>query len=346
MIKTILYTVTYNDAKYVKDWLRYYDDIDLFLIIDLNSTDNTIDLLSEDPRVFSLIPGFTSSITALDFALKKAKDMTNKYPEDQWLFLSFGIDEVPEENLIQKIKEKYQESPFYQLSVRNQYKNSVIRCCTAEGQSDWTYIKNSYTLKGLSAPVVQTNFNFTQRKIDIESEIKKKISDFISGGTLNSEEIPFILEVLNFCKNKNSSLLYDTLFPKIITLYDLEKSRAFGVKTIFRLWTVYLLLFSIRALFYPEKEYFCSSALYQEMRNLYNDFKDPCFLFKRIPYNLARVISLKQDFLEEEKRECLDLLVKARSITSNTSIPSFYTDLSDDNLEIQELEDFINKKVV
>ena len=343
MVKTILYTVTYNDAKYVKDWIKYYDDVDYFFIVDLGSTDNTIDLLSEDPRVISRIPGFSSSTPALDYALNEIGKIVERFSEDQWLLLSLGIDETPEENLIQKIKEKYQENPFYQLSLRNQYKNSVIRCCTIEGKSNWSYVKNSYTLKKGNISVLQTNLSFTQRESDIVTEVKKKAFDFLSEGDLSLEEIPFIQKTLLFCKNEKSYTLYNSLLSKILSLYPSARSRVFGAKRAFQLWTVYLILFSIGTILYPEDAHTSFFNLYLEMKSFYKEFKDSCFLFKKIPYDLAKSFYLKQDLSEKGKNECLEFLSEAKLIFSNNSISDFYIDLPNDNIVIQELEDQIRE---
>jgi glycosyltransferase involved in cell wall biosynthesis len=51
LMKIWVYTIAYNESHFVKNFLRAYKDADKIIVYDNMSTDNTVALLREDPRV-------------------------------------------------------------------------------------------------------------------------------------------------------------------------------------------------------------------------------------------------------------------------------------------------------
>jgi glycosyltransferase involved in cell wall biosynthesis len=50
-MKIWVYTLTFNESHFVKNFLRAYKDVEKIIVYDNMSTDNTVSLLKEDPRV-------------------------------------------------------------------------------------------------------------------------------------------------------------------------------------------------------------------------------------------------------------------------------------------------------
>lgn len=103
--KVCVYTICKNESKHIQRWMWHVQDADLIYILDTGSTDNSVELFQQYPKV--KIDTFLQE--DFDFSVARNECYKNARSHcfgniDDWVFITLDLDEFIDRDGIQKLK--------------------------------------------------------------------------------------------------------------------------------------------------------------------------------------------------------------------------------------------------
>lgn len=103
--KVCVYTICKNESKHIQRWMWHIQDADLVYILDTGSTDNSVELFQQYPKVridTFLQEDFDFSVARNECYKNARKHCTGDI--NDWIFITLDLDEFLDRSGIQKLK--------------------------------------------------------------------------------------------------------------------------------------------------------------------------------------------------------------------------------------------------
>ena len=341
MIKTILYTICKNEENRIEKWLDCYRDVDVIVVVDTGSEDKSVELLKRDPKVNVIEKTWDpfNFAAARNFALEKAREIADREPDVNWIFLCFDFDEYLEKDSINILKEEW---------AQGDYSRAIVKCTMPNGSDAYSHFSrvHAYDKNWVwGNPVHEGLFWKGENEEDVK-DLQSTITYF-HDWEFTPEKAAFYNYLIEIWEEKDPENIYLKNF-----LIDLLLSRGENEKCIkkckelkelvdgkFASFDNYLAFFHATytlGKLDPKEELkgllrLCELA---EDRNRTGEYKS-----RRIYLELATYYLTKMKPLTINKKEGVEYLKKAVNMNTNTKY--YYPFVDEVNISRQQIQELI-----